>query len=174
MDAVRGQKQYNKRTLWHSNSMFGPSHSAISRILKQDRKFWFLFNTYEIIVINFVLIICIPLHTNFILIKSLFSDNFYFTSSNFKKTSKQYGAQRFWEKCLSHRKVFSINVHCESLELCRQSLHTVRKCLFSLYYYCCLGFSIKSGMREESGKQASFILFYSRKYKSNKNILILY
>ena len=28
MEAVRGQTPYSDRTLWHFNSMFGPSHSA--------------------------------------------------------------------------------------------------------------------------------------------------
>ena len=30
MEAVRGQKDYSKRTILHSNSMFGSSHSTIS------------------------------------------------------------------------------------------------------------------------------------------------
>ena len=33
MEAVRGQKLYCERTLWHSNSMFGSSHSATSWFL---------------------------------------------------------------------------------------------------------------------------------------------
>ena len=28
MEAVRGQTPYSDHTLWHFNSMFGPSHSA--------------------------------------------------------------------------------------------------------------------------------------------------
>ena len=40
MEAVRGQTHYSEHTLWHSNSMFGSSYSAISWIL--EPKSWFL------------------------------------------------------------------------------------------------------------------------------------
>ena len=42
MEAVNSQKLYCERTLWHSNSMFGSSHSVTSWILEQDRRSWFL------------------------------------------------------------------------------------------------------------------------------------
>ena len=42
MEAVRGQKRYCERALWHSNSMFGSSHRSTSQIQEQDRRSWFL------------------------------------------------------------------------------------------------------------------------------------
>ena len=44
----RDQKLNSECTLWHSDSMFGSSQSAISQILEQDRRSWFLVNTLYI------------------------------------------------------------------------------------------------------------------------------